>query len=61
MVAGVFSTVILGPVERIKCLLQIQAGAGTTTYAGPTDCVRQLYKQSGLAGIYKGTVLTLLR
>ncbi|XP_038638332.1 mitochondrial carnitine/acylcarnitine carrier protein-like [Scyliorhinus canicula] len=61
MLAGVFSTIILGPVERIKCLLQIQAGAGTSTYAGPTDCVRQLYKQSGLAGIYKGTVLTLLR
>ncbi|XP_041038556.1 mitochondrial carnitine/acylcarnitine carrier protein-like, partial [Carcharodon carcharias] len=61
MVAGGFTTFILGPVERIKCLLQIQASSGERLYTGPSDCVKQLYKRSGLVGIYKGTVLTFLR
>ncbi|XP_072422672.1 mitochondrial carnitine/acylcarnitine carrier protein-like isoform X2 [Chiloscyllium punctatum] len=61
MVSGVFSTVILSPVERIKCLLQVQTGSGDRRFSGPRDCVRQLYKKSGLAGIYKGTCVTLMR
>uniref|UniRef100_UPI00398F8050 mitochondrial carnitine/acylcarnitine carrier protein-like n=1 Tax=Pristiophorus japonicus TaxID=55135 RepID=UPI00398F8050 len=61
MLAGVFSTAIISPVERVKCLLQIQANSGEIKYTGPGDCVRQLYRSSGLQGIYKGTVLTLLR
>ncbi|XP_067833122.1 mitochondrial carnitine/acylcarnitine carrier protein-like [Heptranchias perlo] len=61
MLSGVFSTAIMTPVERIKCLLQIQASSGDTRYTGPGDCVRQLYRGSGVAGVYKGTGLTLLR
>ncbi|XP_059499150.1 mitochondrial carnitine/acylcarnitine carrier protein-like [Stegostoma tigrinum] len=61
MVSGVFSSIIQSPVERIKCLLQVQTGRGDRKYSGPSDCVKQLYKESGLAGIYKGTGLTLLR
>lgn len=40
---------------------QIQAASGKVTYAGPMDCVKQLYRQSGIRGIYKGTALTLMR
>lgn len=40
---------------------QIQATSGKVTYAGPMDCVKQLYRQSGIRGIYKGTALTLMR
>lgn len=40
---------------------QIQATTGKVTYAGPMDCVKQLYRQSGIRGIYKGTALTLMR
>ncbi|XP_048450439.1 mitochondrial carnitine/acylcarnitine carrier protein-like, partial [Rhincodon typus] len=39
----------------------VQTGRGDRKYSGPSDCVKQLYKRSGLAGIYKGTGLTLLR
>lgn len=63
--AGVFTTAIMAPGERIKCLLQVQqAGtgkAGAPTYKGPMDVVRQLYKAGGLRSIYKGTCATLLR
>ncbi|XFG12609.1 hypothetical protein AB1E19_016233 [Capra hircus] len=61
MLSGVFTTGIMTPGERIKCLLQIQASSGETKYAGPLDCAKKLYKEAGIRGIYKGTVLTLMR
>ncbi|XP_038061658.1 mitochondrial carnitine/acylcarnitine carrier protein-like [Patiria miniata] len=63
MLAGVFTTTIMAPGERIKCLLQIQAAsAGKAKYAGPLDCAKQIYRESGLfRGLYKGTAATLLR
>ncbi|XP_041946024.1 cAMP-dependent protein kinase type II-alpha regulatory subunit-like isoform X2 [Alosa sapidissima] len=61
MLSGVFTTAIMAPGERIKCLLQIQAASGSVKYNGPMDCVKQLYKESGIRGIYKGTALTLMR
>ncbi|XP_029107536.1 mitochondrial carnitine/acylcarnitine carrier protein isoform X1 [Scleropages formosus] len=61
MLSGVFTTGIMAPGERIKCLLQIQAASGEVKYAGPMDCMKQLYKANGIRGIYKGTVLTLMR
>lgn len=40
---------------------QIQASSGETKYTGPLDCAKKLYQESGIRGIYKGTVLTLMR
>nr|XP_020511224.1 mitochondrial carnitine/acylcarnitine carrier protein-like [Labrus bergylta] len=59
--AGVFTTVIVAPGERVKCLLQVQASGGQSRYAGPLDCAVRLYKEQGLRSVYKGTVLTLIR
>ncbi|KAM9343416.1 mitochondrial carnitine/acylcarnitine carrier protein [Pholidichthys leucotaenia] len=59
--AGVFTTVIVAPGERIKCLLQVQASSGSSKYSGPVDCAVQLYKDQGIRSVYKGTVLTLIR
>lgn len=62
MLAGVFTTVIMTPGERIKCLLQVQqAGGGEVKYKGPIDCTKQLYREGGLRSIYKGTAATLVR
>ncbi|XP_009074809.1 PREDICTED: mitochondrial carnitine/acylcarnitine carrier protein [Acanthisitta chloris] len=61
MLSGVFTTVIMAPGERIKCLLQIQAATGETKYKGSLDCAKQLYREAGIRGVYKGTVLTLMR
>ena len=41
--------------------VQIQASTGKVKYSGPMDCVKQLYRESGIRGIYKGTALTLMR
>lgn len=64
MLSGVFTTFIMAPGERIKCLLQIQqaaSGTAATKYAGPIDCAKQLYKEGGIRSIYRGTAATLLR
>ncbi|KAM9445579.1 mitochondrial carnitine/acylcarnitine carrier protein [Clarias gariepinus] len=61
MLAGVFTTVIVAPGERIKCLLQVQSISGELKYAGPVDCALKLYKQHGIRSVYKGTILTLIR
>lgn len=63
MISALFTTAIMAPGERIKCLLQVQAAAATpvTNYAGPVDCAKQLYRQGGIKSIYKGTAATLLR
>lgn len=63
--AGAFSaffmTIVTTPVERVKCLLQIQQGTGDKKYDGMIDCARKLYKEGGIRSLYKGTVATLLR
>jgi len=63
MLAGVFTTVIMTPGERIKCLLQIQAGdPKNAKYNGAFDCAKKLYAEEGLfRGLYRGTAATLLR
>ncbi|XP_056662310.1 mitochondrial carnitine/acylcarnitine carrier protein-like [Monodelphis domestica] len=61
MLSGVFTTAIMTPIERIKCLLQIQASQGKTKYTGSWDCLKAVYREAGIRGIFKGTVLTLMR
>lgn len=59
--SGIFTTVIMAPGERIKCLLQIQSGEGNQKYKGPVDCIKKLYAEGGLRSIFKGSCATLLR
>uniref|UniRef100_A0A493SZF7 Solute carrier family 25 member 20 n=1 Tax=Anas platyrhynchos platyrhynchos TaxID=8840 RepID=A0A493SZF7_ANAPP len=40
---------------------EIQAATGETKYTGSLDCAKQLYREAGIRGVYKGTVLTLMR
>jgi solute carrier family 25 carnitine/acylcarnitine transporter 20/29 len=60
-VAGVFTTLIMAPGERIKCLLQVQANEGTKKYNGAGDCIKKLYKEGGIRSVFKGTAATLAR
>ncbi|ENN80295.1 hypothetical protein YQE_03288, partial [Dendroctonus ponderosae] len=60
--SGICTTAIMAPGERIKCLLQIQEGvAANKQYNGPLDVVIKLYKQGGIAALYRGGGATLLR
>lgn len=59
--SGIFTTSVMAPGERIKCLLQVQQGGGEQKYKGMIDCAKQLYKEGGIRSIYKGSLATLLR
>lgn len=60
--SGIFTTSVMAPGERIKCLLQIQQGGNSPQkYSGMVDCARQLYREGGMRSIYKGSFATLLR
>lgn len=60
--SGVFTTSIMAPGERIKCLLQIQqGGTGPPKYNGMVDCAKKLYAEGGIRSIYKGSAATILR
>ncbi|KAI5637783.1 mitochondrial carrier protein domain-containing protein [Phthorimaea operculella] len=60
--SGIFTTSVMAPGERIKCLLQIQqASSGPQKYAGMVDCAKQLYAEGGIRSIYKGSIATMMR
>eukprot|EP00571_Detonula_confervacea_P014224 CAMPEP_0172298260 /NCGR_PEP_ID=MMETSP1058-20130122/997_1 /TAXON_ID=83371 /ORGANISM="Detonula confervacea, Strain CCMP 353" /LENGTH=335 /DNA_ID=CAMNT_0013007523 /DNA_START=160 /DNA_END=1167 /DNA_ORIENTATION=- len=64
-ISAIPTTGIMAPSERIKCLLQVQAGevekGGKAKYSGMMDCAKQLLKEGGIRSVYKGTVATLAR
>lgn len=65
--AGLINSVVLVPVERVKCLLQVQQTVKSPStvslmiYKGSFDCARQLYQREGLHSLYRGTCITILR
>jgi len=59
--AGLFSSAIAAPSERIKCLLQVQRDSGKKIYSGPFDCFQKLYREGGARSLFRGTSLTLCR
>ncbi|KAK7088868.1 solute carrier family 25 member 45-like [Littorina saxatilis] len=65
--AGAAQLVIACPVDVIKCTLQAQIPhQGATTargryYSGPGDCLRAVWRQKKLAGLYRGLTSMSLR
>lgn len=58
--SAVPTTILMGPAERIKVLLQIQE-KGSAKYTGALDAVSKVVKSGGLRSLFRGTWLTLLR
>ncbi|OAX36526.1 mitochondrial carrier [Rhizopogon vinicolor AM-OR11-026] len=58
--AGLANGVVSGPVEHIRIRLQTQSNTNPM-YKGPFDAVKQIASQYGIAGLYKGQCVTLLR
>lgn len=60
-IAGGFSGIplalVLGPLERMKCLMQVDK----SRFAGFGDCARQVYREGGLRSVFRGTTLTIAR
>ncbi|KAI8614436.1 putative YMC1-protein of the mitochondrial carrier family [Chytriomyces sp. MP71] len=59
---GVANGVLSGPIEHVRSRLQIQARSNTPgAYTGPIDFFKRVYGQYGMAGIYKGQLITFIR
>ncbi|GAA5795353.1 hypothetical protein HPULCUR_000709 [Helicostylum pulchrum] len=63
--SGAMASMILTPVELVKCKLQVQIGLQTVThgvkFTGPFHVMRHVFQSHGLNGFYRGFVATLLR
>ncbi|KAF9415545.1 hypothetical protein BGZ94_000069 [Podila epigama] len=57
--AGVTVSFVAAPIEQVKARLQVQYDAKTKLYSGPIDCARQLVRNNGITGLWKGLVPTL--
>jgi len=61
-VGGVANSVVSGPVEHIRSLLQVQTGAkDEVAFKGPIDAVKKIYAQYGLKGVFRGQAITVVR
>jgi solute carrier family 25 carnitine/acylcarnitine transporter 20/29 len=60
--SGIFTTPILAPLERCKCVLQVQGHTeGGKKFKGPMEVYRHLLKEGGLASVNRGFFATMLR
>ncbi|KAJ1565718.1 hypothetical protein HK096_011315 [Nowakowskiella sp. JEL0078] len=54
-IAGIVVSFVATPIELLKGRLQVQyADPATKLYSGPIDCAKQLVRNNGIAGLYKG-------
>jgi len=60
-VAGVVNSIASIPVEHIRIRMQLEGTKLIKTYSGSFDCLFKIYKQHGIAGIYKGGGPTIPR
>lgn len=64
---GALQSLMLTPVELVKIRLQLQRSNvpnyknPVTSYKGPTDVARSIFRQEGWRGIYRGLTITVLR
>jgi len=58
-ITGLLVNFIESPVDLLKCKLQAQVGEGQ--YRGVWDCLKQLFRQRGIRGLYQGLGATTLR
>ncbi|KAM5356450.1 hypothetical protein ACJ41O_003096 [Fusarium nematophilum] len=59
--AGLTNSVISSPIEHMRIRLQTQPHGPNRLYSGTLDCVRKIWQQAGISGIYRGQAVTLLR
>jgi len=62
---GIFTGLILTPIELIKCRIQAQRRgivmANIPSYAGTLDCIKQTIHTDGITGLFRGGISTIVR
>jgi len=60
-IAGLANAVVWIPVENLRIKMQFQETKSIKKYKGSYDCLKKIYKEIGMYGIYKGRESTLPR
>lgn len=60
-IAGIANSVVSIPVEHIRIKMQVEGTKLIKKYSGSYDCLKKIYKEHGIHGIYKGGMPTLPR
>jgi len=61
LASGFTQTFVITPLELTKTRLQIQTSQKNQVYKGLIDCCRQIYRQQGFFGLFKGFNATFIR
>lgn len=59
-VAGAVSRTVVSPFERVKIILQVQ-GPGTGNYKGIFPTIAHMWKEEGVAGLFRGNGINCVR
>ena len=59
--SGAFTSLLLTPIELIKCQMQIPAEANPSRGVGPISIITLVYRHHGLLGFWHGQLGTLIR
>jgi len=59
--SGLFTTPILAPTERLKCVLQAQNANSQLKFSGPKELGLHIYKTEGIRSLFRGYLATNLR
>lgn len=60
-IAGIANSVVSTPAEHIRIRMQSQGAMANPPYKSSVDCIRKIYGQYGIKGLFKGGVPTLYR
>ena len=56
-ISGAFTSIVLTPVELVKCKIQVPSGVAPT----PLSVIREVFKHQGIRGFWNGQLGTLIR
>ncbi|XP_065066539.1 mitochondrial basic amino acids transporter-like [Rhopilema esculentum] len=54
-------SLIICPMELVKCRLQVQTNSSNRLYKGTLDCISKIYRSNGFRGLYRGMPATIIR
>lgn len=59
--SGAFTSLVLTPIELVKCKMQVPAGSDKAARPGPLSIVASIYRTEGLRAFWRGQLGTLVR
>jgi len=59
-IAGAVGQTMSYPLDVVRTRLAVQTPNGVPAYKGMTDCIRRIFHEEGVAGLFRGNVASLV-